>query len=58
MITDMASIDIDAAGIAAPNDIINSINAMIKYVHGSIINTSFHPWSNICSEQAFRTPVR
>ena len=49
----MASIDNDAAGIAAPKDMINNINAMIKYVHGSIINTSFHPEPNICSERLF-----
>ena len=53
MITDIVSIDNDAAGIAAPNDMINNINAIIKYVHGSIINTSFHPTSNICSEHLF-----
>ena len=59
MIAEIASDATDAMEDVAPNDIINKVVAIIKYVHGCIV---LHPFlkdlPNVRSEQAFRTSVR
>ena len=59
MIAEIASDAADAMEDVAPNDIINRVVAIIKYVHGCIV---LHPFvkdlPNARSEQAFRTSVR